>query len=400
MMVENRAGVAELKADARQKRYNGFSCPQEGLDEEFARQVAVKFARKCLRRFLDRFAGLLESQAEGLKDFLEGWLEQDSSFEEAWSPFFGALHEALLQQGEPEADDILGRAGSLGLHLMAAGYEGAWSLYFESPVRLRFDRVLLPATDWLKVTAGADQARLELAGNCTLQLIKSGLTWVYEGTKAVVLPQLMMGGRPVTFLPAAIFDCQEAALFETVTPALEDITTTLQMFEQAKAIIAESCPEYLEWIGRVIRGIVPVETLGEARCSGSDTYRPGLIYISTDESPIYLAEAMIHEATHQYMFLLTRLGPLENGADPTLYYSPVKQRNRPIGAIALAYHAFANVLFFYRGCVAQGLEDDEYLQEHRERVVEQLADLEKALRTSTGLSPQGRAIWEPLAVRI
>jgi HEXXH motif-containing protein len=342
----------------------------------------------------------LEGQAEGLKDFLEGWLEQDSSFEEAWSPFFGALHEALLQQGEPEADDILGRAGSLGLHLIAAGYEGAWSLYFESPVRLRFDRVLLPATDWLKVTAGADQARLELAGNCTLQLIKSGLTWVYEGTKAVVLPQLMMGGRPVTFLSAAIFDSQEAALFETVTPALEDITTTLQMFEQAKAIIAESCPEYLEWIGRVIRGIVPVETLGEARCSGSDTYRPGLIYISTDESPIYLAEAMIHEATHQYMFLLTRLGPLENGADPTLYYSPVKQRTRPIGAIALAYHAFANVLFFYRGCVAQGLEDDEYLQEHRERVVEQLADLEKALRTSTGLSPQGRAIWEPLAVRI
>lgn len=404
MPTASQTGDNTSKAEAREKKYNGFSCPQEGLDLEFSRQIAVKFARKCLRRFLDRFGGILENSAEGLAGFLENWLGQDCSFEEAWSPFIGAIHEALLSPVEVVSDDILERAAGLGLHLTAAGYEGDWNLQLDSASTFRFDRFLLPPTGRLKVTARQNRVRLELGESSiaapVIEAEKSAEGWDCLAGPAVVLPQLMIGGRAVIILPAEVFASQEGALFENVTPAGEALAITLGKYEQALALIARSCPEYLEWIGRAIRGIVPVNPLAEARCSGSDTLRPGLIYISTDESPFYLAEGMIHESTHQYMFMLTRLGPLENGADTTLYYSPVRRMNRPIGAIALAYHAFGNILLFFKGCVDNNLGEDDFIVEHMPRITGQMAELEKALRTSPGLSAQGRAIWEPLAARL
>ena len=113
-----------------------------------------------------------------------------------------------------------------------------------------------------------------------------------------------------------------------------------------------------------------------------------------------LAEMLVHEATHQYMYILCRLGDIDDGSDPKLYYSPVRRMERPLWAIVLAYHAFANVLLLYRLCRQSGIEDDGYCSRHEALLVPQLRELERVLTQTNALTEIGRGLVEPLSERI
>jgi HEXXH motif-containing protein len=123
--------------------------------------------------------------------------------------------------------------------------------------------------------------------------------------------------------------------------------------------------------------------------------------MSVGSNPLALAEMLIHEATHQYYHLLTRVAPVHDGSDDNLYYSPVKRRGRPLPFILLAYHAFGNVLLFTRACIQAGVPDpQQYLRKNEAELVPQLQQLEEGLRQTRALTPAGLALWRGLADRI
>jgi HEXXH motif-containing protein len=78
----------------------------------------------------------------------------------------------------------------------------------------------------------------------------------------------------------------------------------------------------------------------------------------------------------------------------------VKQTGRPLDKILLAYHAFANVVLFYRMCRESGLEDNGYLDYNEANIIPQLRQLEEPLAQTKGLTELGRAIWEPVSKRV
>lgn len=120
--------------------------------------------------------------------------------------------------------------------------------------------------------------------------------------------------------------------------------------------------------------------------------------MSIRNGPVPLAEMLVHETTHQYYYLLTRMGPVDDGSDAELYFSPAKQRGRPIHYILIAYHAFANVLLFSQRCLANGYDDpDGYLQRNVLALTEWMRHFEAALGTTKALTPLGEALWRPLA---
>jgi HEXXH motif-containing protein len=93
------------------------------------------------------------------------------------------------------------------------------------------------------------------------------------------------------------------------------------------------------------------------------------------------------------------LGPLDDGTDQTLYFSPFRNTHRPVYFIIVAYHAFANVFLFLRTARAHGLSAHEHggrTQEQLEQLRERLETLEHALQTTTAITPLGRSLWEPL----
>ncbi len=73
---------------------------------------------------------------------------------------------------------------------------------------------------------------------------------------------------------------------------------------------------------------------------------------------------------------------------------------RPIGAILLAFHAFANVVLFYQSCLESGLKDEGYCEANMDRHLPELELMANHLRATTSLTEAGQLLRRPLAGRV
>ena len=88
--------------------------------------------------------------------------------------------------------------------------------------------------------------------------------------------------------------------------------------DAALRLIARHSPAYLAWIRRVVRQVLPQADDPAMITSSSAAWRPGVLYSANRPDPAALVEMLIHEATHQYMYILRQLGPLDDGSDDAL----------------------------------------------------------------------------------
>jgi HEXXH motif-containing protein len=147
--------------------------------------------------------------------------------------------------------------------------------------------------------------------------------------------------------------------------------------------------------------IIPLKGKAGTINSGSSQDAPSMAHLSFNDDATELAEMLVHEGSHQYFYLATRIGPVDDGSDSTMYYSPIKARGRPLHYILLAYHAFANVELFYRDCLAGGYEGvNGYVVRNSATLRAQLDQLEDVLAATTALTPLGEGLWQPLAKRL
>ena len=102
-------------------KFCGFSCPQEGLDEEFLGLVAVTYAREITRLFLSRYATELTCRGHGLVDLVEDWLNRDITFEMVWDPAVSNTFRAI-QTGS--AAQAINNGAALALRASASGVPG------------------------------------------------------------------------------------------------------------------------------------------------------------------------------------------------------------------------------------------------------------------------------------
>ena len=128
----------------------------------------------------------------------------------------------------------------------------------------------------------------------------------------------------------------------------------------------------------------------------------GVVYVSSPCRGIRLAETLIHEASHQYFFLGLRELSYCSLNDDVLYYSPFNKLDRPIERILLAYHAFANVLLFYRSVLER--TENEPLREFAHATIKdlegQLPTIGKYIERSPGMLQTGRLLYQTLADRV
>jgi len=166
---------------------------------------------------------------------------------------------------------------------------------------------------------------------------------------------------------------------------------------EALELLRVHAPAYLRWVDAVVRAVIPV-TSGESELrSASDPAQPGVVQVSLGCGPIALAEMLVHEASHQHYHLLSRLGAVANGLDRTQYYSPFRKTHRPIDALLVTYHAFANVVLFYRQCQRAGVPGDGGECVRAEAaILPRTLQIESALVETKGLTALGDALWEPL----
>jgi HEXXH motif-containing protein len=362
--------------------YTGFSSPRQAFSPAFANILAVEHGRAVTRAFLDHHGDAMNRAGDGLTTLIEHWLDSDASFEHVWHPALGELREALRPDGPIHP---LRAGSSFGLHLTGLGLGDGWRMSVGAAAVLRWRDHALPPCDRIRVARRGDGVRLTLehGGNPV------------DGAAATPLPSLPLGdGRAIVVYPQAVLSHLVGDFAARVGPG------DLAALAEALALLRQYAPPYETWVQRIVRGVIPLVSEGGMIFSSSYEGRPGVISISFPAEPVALAEMLVHEASHQYLHLLSRLGALDDGSDTTLYDSPVKRCPRPIGAILLAYHAFANVQLFYRAALARGIDDAGYCERNARELAPQLVLMEEWLCSTTALTPLGRALWEPLAAEL
>ena len=121
----------------------------------------------------------------------------------------------------------------------------------------------------------------------------------------------------------------------------------------ALSTIEAALPAMAGDIRVVLQQIVPTGYDAEKHLSCSYQEDIGTIYATLHPSPLTMAEAVIHEVSHNKLNAFFDLDPLlENGRDE-LYASPVRPDPRPIHGVLLAVHAFVPVARMYEALVAR-----------------------------------------------
>jgi hypothetical protein len=370
----------------------GFSCPLESFDESLAQMIAGEYARSVLGVFVERFAQVLSKN--GLGDLFSSLLKADLPLELAWSSDLGNLYHATRLGDE---DHAMKTAAAFALMAGAKGFSGEWELELGKPIKFFWDDWVLPGCDKLtvinsdanaliKLSLGSDQTRVSFA--------RSLDGWKCQRPAwAARLPSFGSGRRQLVLLPgSAAVDSGlfrdvdfAAAALETFSPALiETLTHALDLLE-------EHLPHYFDWVVRIIRRVAVLHFERNVLHSGSHENQYGTIHISDNSRVLSLAEMLIHEASHQYFELLNKLGPTVDPGHTELYYSPVKQCDRPLNKIMFAYHAFANVMLFYRGVDECGLADSSSAK-FQNVLNDELRQLEQPLLESDAILPIGRVL--------
>lgn len=291
-------------------------------------------------------------------------------------------------------------AAEFALAVHAHGFPGVWTAHFDTPIRARWGPWVLPVSKTLVVSTDGTVASLMAAGDddVTMNLDRVEGRWIADSGQA--LTQAQVGDRSVLVLSA---EGLTDDAFDDVRPRIaKDVSSSdaALALERAGKLFEDSVPHYGAWVSAVVRSVIPLATTGDMLLSGSYVGRPGIITCSLPAPTYMLSELLVHEATHQYFYMLTRLGEVDDGSDLNLYYSPARREERPLRFILLAYHAFANIMLFQREVLAADVDGASLRYERQGELRSWLHQLEAPLSKTRALTPLGRALWEPLAERL
>ncbi|MEO0652472.1 MAG: HEXXH motif-containing putative peptide modification protein [Planctomycetota bacterium] len=306
----------------------------------------------------------------------------------AWAPSFGPVAELALK---PAAQALANADYQAVLQFVAElGSRGELSsakIEVGQPVELRIGARRVPCSDTLEVCAPDDESRLRVDG--------AGLDARLIQASSVTLGLVPSTGQSIE---VQLLERPQALGLECGEPqSPTHFEEASQQLREGLDLIRGYASAWEHWVLDVLREVRMVDGSDAIMRSGSDPRSPGAIRMSFPSSPVQVAEMLVHECSHQRFHLAERLGAVVNGADVALYNSPVKQCGRPLEAILLAYHAFANVLLFYRSCIESGLDDGGYCERNIDRHGPELAELLRPLRETDGLTEVGDFLWRPLA---
>ncbi|MET0646162.1 MAG: HEXXH motif-containing putative peptide modification protein [Pyrinomonadaceae bacterium] len=369
-----------------------FSCVRGSVDEQFFSQCAREYALSLASMVMENYGPACAPEPALLSTMLEHPLA--SGHVPLWCPELGHCLLALRSHKLPAAQRGLTQ---LVVNLLCAGVPGTWEVESAEPLRFRWDRFLLPKALHLRIDSDGKEARVDIRGPESRQAVRfyaagNGRRG-WEGADAEALPYLELGHNRALLLSAVHHKGLD--LPDPVFPGVDAVTEAhKRLLSDPLDLVREHFPSWSSWFDRVIRTITITQSPPEGTHSGTVDGYYGYIWIGDSGDALKVAESLIHEASHQYYFLLSRLVPLTND-DGRRFYSPFVKRERPPDKLLLAYHAFANVEIFYAECLRLGIEPAQC-----ERALAQLGGelghVQRVLSDEIDMTPAGRSLFDAL----
>jgi HEXXH motif-containing protein len=355
-----------------------FSHPGVDPDGRCALRAAliIGAARQYAQMLLRHCGSGLALASSGLSDLLTSWSEGEIRFEDALQV---PLSLRAVQAG---ALDPLWVAAQIAAHLHAHGHEGRWRVRLGSPAPLAFGWRVTPSGRDVAVDAGEGHTRI-CVDNAPAPF-------------AADVSQVRFGRAGVRIVGSGF---QRVYPFKSLADISDlDAGDVASMLRETASLLEQYAPRYLDWVATALAAVVP---LGRP---GDDLFQSfslrgvnAVVFASFPAPPLKLAELLVHETSHQYYHFAQYRTTFSNGKDEKLYYSPYVQKGRPIERILIGYHAFANVVLFYRACLAAGMRDgSDAAAKEIEHNMDCLRPMADVIDATAGLTPAARELFEPL----
>jgi HEXXH motif-containing protein len=372
-----------------------LACPSAASDERLFARIALRHAFSITDQFVARHGHAVAPAGSGVVALLERWAASAGSADLAFEPAFGDAFRCVASPAVA-ASRARVTAASLALHLSSGGVGGDWDLSFDAPVRLRCGPLLLPAADRISVHSDRNLVTVTMRAAyghrvCTLPLSGDAARTSVAAPYATRLPRLSASGASIRFLTRSALESSDLVPDGPhVNIALESIDPDQIDFVKAALESLEAyAPSYHRWVCRVARDVVLLDGTESAIDAGSIEAYLGLVQLAASANSIRLAALLVRESAHQHFNLVGTLGPVvTEAADDTR---------------ARRYHALANVLLFYRECLANGTAVGNVanvLRDHVVRMGPGLAELGSTLQEDPSLTEVGRELIRTLAERV
>lgn len=298
------------------------------------------------------------------------------------------------------AADPLHAAAQAAAHLHVCGGSGEWRARLRRPARLAFGRWTTRVGRVHSVSANGSAIAIESErdGECSrLTLTRNGSTWLPEGDFAELAAARLFADAIPVYLAA---DLELLATGESLDAVDEDAAAMVEQLELAARLVSEHAPSYAGWIHAITAGVIPLRGSMTRTQSSTHGHRFSILATSMGCRPVQIAEAFVHESSHEYFQMADRLQPLEDGSDPLLYYSPLRRTGRPVRSVYLAFHAMANMVLFFRACLSGGYRDDGYCAWYSRHYAEAARGIVPDLVRSPGVTANGQQLVAQLALRL
>lgn len=379
-----------------------FSGPADGNHHDVLRTIATTWAGSVTTHAIERLGDRIASRSSGLLQYLSEWQSATADLDTVWNPAFGRADLAINGR-RIDAADVATRVG---LQLATAGECGVWTATVPPTVMTVAGHAIANVVS-VEVEITASSGRITLqhgeGGETVLARGDDG-NWSAEpdAPRATRLSEFIVA-RPIGLLSRSMLpaDVGSRDILADCLPVELVSQDTIGVFQAGSDMIADLVPHYLPWISSLVRGVVVCEREASFHLtSGSWEDVPGYVHMSSPHIAIDMADTLIHEASHQYFYLLQRVGPFDDGTDPELYYSPATRTKRPVSRLLMALHAFVNVLELYEAVLARTTRDVGYVTANLPTLRNDIATLDAPLRGNPALTTLGQAMHDPLVTRL
>jgi hypothetical protein len=154
--------------------------------------------------------------------------------------------------------------------------------------------------------------------------------------------------------PRASFGVEPGEPGNPVDLGAHPIAAWTSALAEALALIEEHLPELFAEIALYIQLFVPTGHHPETHRSASYRELIGAIYLSLHPARITLAEAIVHEFSHNKLHALFELDPVLENTSAKAHRSPLRADLRPLRGVLLAVHAYLPVALLHERLLERG----------------------------------------------
>lgn len=382
-------------------QYAFLSTPEIEFNDELYDSITITHFKEQFSTFLNKNHLLIRQHSTGLFDFLNSITEINFTRKIVSGIATGRLYDCLSNREDTSFSIPI--AALLALWIHSFHYQGNWKVTFGNYERLYFAEWILPLCKEIEVNVEEKFIELKLStdqGKLNIQFEFINNEWYPINSLPIDHPLMIKHelGYIIFISPQDYFKKIEE-LKDFTMGTKSDFDELQEYCNSAFIDLEKYFKPYFHWVIRKIRYIIPTRKEKDRVHSGSITDHYNLIHLSPVNTIGLIAESLVHEAAHLYYNTLHILGPLVDGSDTNMYFSPPVQTLRRVDKILFAFHAFANIYLLGQRYLKAGIELD-YWEYNLETLLPDLKKLSEPLEDNKSLTEFGRAIFEPLYERV